>query len=84
MNTRHPLFSASGLLTRALLLAVRITPEPTDALVAAAFGIVELLGARRLWKILGPAIKQQLKEQFGENPNKQARARAVAKDEKKP
>ena len=67
ITTRHKVFSLSGILTRFLILLVRITPPPTDVAVAVAFGITEMLGARRLLKILGPAIKTQLKSLGGKH-----------------
>lgn len=60
-KTSHSFLSTSGIVNRILLLLIRVTPEPTDIIVAGAFGVVELLGAKRLWKILLPALKQQLR-----------------------
>lgn len=64
VTTRYKFFSINGLTARVLILMSKITPEPADVIVAACFGIVEMLGVKRLWKILGPALKQQLKQQF--------------------
>jgi hypothetical protein len=64
VKTRHHLFSMSGITARLLILMSRVTPEPADLVVAASFGIVEMLGVKRYWKILGPALKAQLREQL--------------------
>jgi hypothetical protein len=65
VKTRHKLFSMSGVTARVLILMSRVTPEPVDLIIAASFGIVEVLGVKRFWKVLGPAVKAQLKQQFG-------------------
>lgn len=64
VTTRHKWHSMSGIIARLLILTGKAVPEPVDVVFAAAFGIVEVLGARRFWKILGPMLKAQLKEQF--------------------
>ena len=48
--------------------------EPGDVVASAAYGIVELLGARRFLAILGKAVRQQLKERSRANSNKKTRA----------
>ena len=66
VKTRYKFFSINGLTTRMLLLIGKAAPEPVDLVVAACYGIVEVLGAKRLCKILGPALKQQLKDRLRE------------------
>lgn len=61
VKTRYKFFTVNGLVARALILGSKISPQPTDTVVAVAYGIVEMLGYKRLLKILGPAIKAQLK-----------------------
>lgn len=71
VKTRHPWFSMSGLVARALLTAVKIMPEPADLVIAAAFGVVEVLGVKRLWKTVKPVLIKTIKEQFRASiPNK--------------
>ena len=65
VGTRHKWYSLSGVVTRLLILSGKAAPEPLDIAFAAAYGIVEVLGARRFWKILGPMLKAQMKEQLG-------------------
>jgi hypothetical protein len=60
VRTRYSFFSLNGLAARILIAASRISPEPVDIAVAVAFGIVEMLGVKRLMKILGPAVKAQI------------------------
>lgn len=64
VRTRHKWYSVSGMAVRLLLFTGKHVPEPADIAFAAAYGIVEVLGAKRLWKILGPMLKTQLREQF--------------------
>ena len=74
VRTRHKLFSVSGVVARVLIAASKVSPEPVDLLVAASFGVVEVLGAKRLWKVVGPALKKQLKEMIRASvPNKPER-----------
>jgi hypothetical protein len=64
VGTRHKWYSLSGIAVRIILLAGKAVPEPADIAFAAAYGIIEVLGVRRFWKILGPMLKAQLKEQL--------------------
>jgi hypothetical protein len=64
LKTRHKFFSMSGVAARILILMSKASPEPLDLVVAASFGIVEVLGVKRFWKVLGPAFKAQLKQQL--------------------
>lgn len=77
-RSTHGFLTLSGLTARALLLAVRHVPEPTDIVLAAAYGMVELLGARRFYKILGKAIRTQIRSQLA-NTNTKRRASVPSK-----
>ena len=63
-RTSHKFFTASGITARLLIFAASKLKEPNDMIAAAAFGIVELLGAKRFYRILGKAVKHQVKEQL--------------------
>jgi hypothetical protein len=64
VKTRWKFFTLSGITARLLIAISGVAPEPADVAIAVAFGIVEMLGVKRLFKILGPAIKAQIKQQL--------------------
>ena len=62
-KSQHSFFSTSGVVARVFIFAAKISPQPVDLVMAAGFGITEILGAKRLWKVLAPALKKQFAEQ---------------------
>ena len=77
-TSRHSIFTIDGFLARCFIVALRVTPQPTDLVIAACFGVVELLGAKRLGKLFYAALRKQLKEQIHAPINKASGARVSA------
>lgn len=75
VRTRHNFFTLSGITARALLFSVRYAKEPYDMLLAGSYGVVEILGAKRYFKILSKAVRHQLKEFTRANTNAKRGAR---------